>query len=92
METTTRNATKYLESVLDPLIPGGCEVLLDDNTEKGLAYSIVPKVYGDWKFLIGPRGATIGTIRSVMKLWKDRQAPDIVINVYVPDSRYISTE
>lgn len=93
MDQIKESAIKYLEHVLAPLVPGGCEILIDDNMEKGLAFSLIPKVYGDYKFLIGPRGSTIGTIRSIMRLWRDRNAPEaVVINLYVPDPRAIQDE
>ena len=92
MEQLRKQATEYLDSVLGPLIPGGFEILSDDNVERGVAFSVVPKVYTDYKFLLGWRGKNIGIVRSVMRLWNEQHAKGFTISVFVPNRKYIQDE
>lgn len=89
MNSPQKQATEYLEKVLQEIVPRGVE-LLCESSDIGLHFSIIPKHSSDYKFLIGFKGENCDTFRRLIKLWAKVNAPHISIHLFVPNPKMIN--
>jgi len=85
------SATKYLLAVVDGICPRGVELLCEES-DVGLAYTLIPKVAKDYRILIGFKGKHSSLLRYLMKLWRNEHAPNLSIHVFVPNPKLIKHE
>ncbi len=88
--TTKEKATEYLGAVLAGMVPRGVQIACDES-DVGLAFSVIPAVVQDYKILIGFKGKNSNLLRALMKLWKNENAPNLSIHVFVPNPNMIIT-
>lgn len=91
MNTPQERATEYLALVLAGFCPNGTDIFCDAQ-DVGLAFTVLPKVADDYRILIGYKGRHSRLLRDLMKLWKNANAPNLSIHVFVPNPRMIPRE
>lgn len=85
---TTSKAKEYLSTVLSGMSKHGVEILSEES-DVGIAFSVIPKDPRDYPMLIGKAGTNCRLWRRIMRLWKDINAPNIEIHVFIPNPRLI---
>lgn len=83
-----QNATEYLKNIISGIC--AAEVIIHcDAQDVGLAYTLVPTLAEDYKILIGFKGKNTSILRNLMKLWRNKNAPNLSIHVWTPNPRML---
>lgn len=86
-----QKAHEYLSYILAGMCPNGVEISAE-SSDVGVAFAVIPKVAKDYKILIGFKGKNSHTLRAIMKLWKNQNAPNMSIHVFVPNPNKINNQ
>lgn len=81
-------ATKYLKSILSEICIEDV-VVHCDSQDVGFAFTLVPTLAEDYKILIGFKGKNTSILRNLMKLWRNKNAPNLSIHVWTPNPRML---
>lgn len=86
---TQAQATKYLTEILEGICAQKVMVHCDSQ-DVGLAYTLIPTVADDYRILIGFKGKNTSLLRNLMKLWRNKNAPNLSIHVWTPNPRMLN--